>query len=78
MCTHTQSHTPQRGPQAPESWGWAVTFSGISKQPAWPPKLHHIPNLQAIQVLRHLPSLREFGVHTLQIDLIRQNGKNFI
>lgn len=74
----THRATLQRGPRAPELRGRAVTFSRVSEQPTWPPKLHHVPNLQAIQVLRHLPSLRKFGVHALQIDLIRQNGKNFI
>lgn len=74
MCTHTQSHTLQRNLWARASWGQAITFSGVSEQPTRPSKLHHIPNLQAIQVLRHLPPLRKFGVHTLQIDLIRQNG----
>lgn len=51
----------------------AITFPSVSEQPAGPSKLHHIPNLQAIQVLRHLPSLRKFGVHTLQVDLVEQN-----
>lgn len=52
-----------------------ITFPSITEQPTRPPELYHIPNLQAIQVLRHLPSFRKFGVHTFQINLMRQEGR---
>jgi hypothetical protein len=55
--------------------GQILTFPSITEQPARPPELHHIPNLQAIQVLRHLPSFRKFGVHTFQINLMRQKER---
>lgn len=55
-----------------------LTFSTITEQPTWSPELHHIPNLQAIQVLRHLPSFRKFGVHTFQINLMKQRGRKCV
>lgn len=51
-----------------------ITFPSITEQPTWPSELHHIPNLQAVQVLRHLPSFRKFGVHAFQINLMMQRG----
>lgn len=83
MHTHARPHCAKTT-MALQKWETglgrreAITFSSVSEQPTWPSKLHHIPNLQAIQVLRHLPSLRKFGVHTLHVDLIKQNGTYFI
>lgn len=82
--THVHGHTVPRRLQALEKWETGlgrretITFSIVSEQPAWPSKFHHIPNLQAIQVLRHLPSLRKFGVHTFHVDLVKEDGTYFI
>ena len=53
------------------SGSWAITFPSVSKQPTGPSNRHHIPKLQAILVQRHLSTLRKFGVHALQVDLLR-------
>lgn len=49
--------------------GAALTFALVDQEPAGPSEVDAVSDLQALQVLAHLPALRELRMNLFEINL---------
>lgn len=55
----------------------SLAFSFVHKEATWSSEVNGVPYFQAVQVLRHLPSIRKLGMDTSEVDLLKTITKQF-